>query len=91
MSDPSPLWYGLLIGVVALSWLSRLVESGAPRGLEEGVSVAAVASFVAMEYLHWHVVSYIFLLGAIVLFLAALYTRIRRRHRGGGERPREKG
>lgn len=77
MSDPSPLWYGLLIGVVVLSWLSRLVESNAPRGLEEGVSVAAVASFVAMEYLHWQAASYILLLGATTLFVFALSQRLR--------------
>lgn len=78
MSEPSALWYVLLIGVVVLSWASRLVESDTRAGLEEAVSLAAIGAFVAMEYLHWPWLSYVLLAVAIVVFCVATVRRLRR-------------
>lgn len=77
MSGPGALWYALLIGVVVLSWASRLIESETRAGLEEAASVSAVGAFVAMEYLHWQWVAYGLLTFAIVLFGVATARRLR--------------
>jgi lipoprotein signal peptidase len=84
MSEPSALWYALLIGVVVLSWASRFIESETPAGLEEAVSVSAVGAFVAMEYLHWQGPAYGLLAFAIVLFVVATTRRVRRLTRARG-------
>jgi len=87
MSEPSTLWYVLLIGVVALSWASRLIESDTHAGLEEALSLSAVGAFVAMEYLHWTMFASGLLTFAIILFCVATVRRVRRMNRAQGTRP----